>query len=77
MSLYRGIVTDVADPAGLGRWSVEVPSVSTEPLWALTVVPLGAGGVQPLEVGTNVWVAFEEDGFSSPVVLGSIPPTES
>lgn len=77
MSLYRGIVIDVEDPAGLGRWSVEVPSVSTEPMWALVVIPLGAGGVQPLELGTEVWVAFEEDGLSSPVVLGSIPPTES
>ena len=77
MSLYRGIVIDVEDPAGLGRWSVEVPSVSTEPLWGTIVIPLGAGGVQPLEVGSEVWVAFEDGGFSSPVVLGSIPPTQS
>ena len=72
MSLHRGIVIDVQDPAGQSRVNIDVPSVSSEPLWALVVVPLAAGGIQLPEVGAGVWVAFEGDDFSSPVVLGVI-----
>ncbi|GAA1984196.1 phage baseplate assembly protein V [Microbacterium pumilum] len=77
MSLHRGIVIDVEDPAGQGRVNIEVPSVSTETLWALVVAPLAAGGLELPEVGTGVWVEFEGDDWSSPVVLGVIPRTIS
>ncbi|MFH8248772.1 phage baseplate assembly protein V [Microbacterium sp. B2969] len=75
MSLHRGIVIDTADPAGSGRLRVEVPDVSTESMWAPTLIPLGVIDLQLPAVGTGVWVDFESDDFSSPVVLGLIAPT--
>ncbi|WP_426319869.1 phage baseplate assembly protein V [Microbacterium sp. E-13] len=71
MSIYRAIVSDDSDPAELGRVGVTVPSVGDEPVWASVVVPF-AGAVQLPEVGTEVWVAFEADDPSSPVVLGLV-----
>ena len=76
MSLHRGIVVDVADPAELGRWSVEVPGVIAQPQWGLPVIPLGFSDIALPEIGTEVWVAFEADDFSSPVILGTIPRTD-
>ena len=72
MSLHRGTVLDVLDPAELGRLSVEIPAVGAEPMWAPVVIPFGVDWFQPPEVGTGVWVAFESDDATSPVVLGAI-----
>lgn len=72
MSLHRGTVIDVVDPAGLGRLSVEIPAVGTGPIWAPVAIAFGVDGFQPPEIGTGVWVAFEADDATSPVVLGVI-----
>jgi hypothetical protein len=73
MSIHRGTVIDVVDPAGLGRLSVEIPAAGAEPMWAPVVIPFGIDDFQPPEIGTGVWVAFEADDATSPVVLGVIP----
>ncbi|GAA1967678.1 phage baseplate assembly protein V [Microbacterium deminutum] len=73
MSIHRGTVIDVVDPAGLGRLSVEIPAVGVEPMWAPVVIPFGVDGFQPPEIGIGVWVAFEADDSTAPVVLGVIP----
>ncbi|GAA1470309.1 phage baseplate assembly protein V [Microbacterium thalassium] len=76
MPLHRATVLDSADPLGLGRLSVDVPSVGVASIWALPVIPFGARRHRPPEPGTAVWIEFEEGDLSRPVVLGTIPTPE-
>ena len=70
--LYRGSVTDNADPESLLRVRVLVPDVpGTEALWAMPCVPAGTRSVP--EVGTQVWVEFEAGNQDYPVWVGVIP----
>lgn len=74
MTIHRGTVISNLDPTGSGRLQVVVPTISTEPLsWALPVIPLGvAPASEPLPLGTEVWVTFENDDPAYPVVLGTL-----
>ena len=56
--LYRGIVTDNDDPAGLMRIRIRVPSVLGDLTpFAEPCVPPGVHSVP--DVGTGVWIEFE------------------
>ena len=72
MSIYRALVADDSDPAESGRVRVEIPAVGAEPMWASVVMPVGVDVLQLPQLGTGVWVSFEADDPSSPVVLGII-----
>lgn len=72
---YRGIVTDNADPRGLGRLRAQVPEVlaEVESGWALPCVPYAGDGVGLWAIpppGTGVWVEFEAGDPSRPVWTG-------
>lgn len=72
---YRGIVTDISDPSGLGRIRAAVPAVfgsGTSP-WALPAFPfagLNHGLILLPEIGDNVWVEFEGGDPSYPIWTG-------
>jgi uncharacterized protein involved in type VI secretion and phage assembly len=72
--IYRGTVTDNADPSNLGRLRVQVPSVLGDvEAWAMPCVPYAGDGVGFYclpEVGTGIWVEFEAGDPSFPVWTG-------
>lgn len=69
--IYRGIVTDNADPSSLSRLRVQIPEVLGEQEeWALPCIPVGATAVPA--VGKAVWIAFESGDPSRPVWIGTI-----
>lgn len=43
-------------------------------LWAARVFPLAAFVAQDVPVGVEVWITFEDDDLSRPVVLGLVAP---
>jgi uncharacterized protein involved in type VI secretion and phage assembly len=72
---YRGIVTDNADPEGLGRLRAQVPQVmGEEPTpWALPCVPYAGDGVGSYLIppaGAGVWIEFESGDPSRPIWSG-------
>ena len=72
---YRGLVTDIDDPAGRGRVRAQVPAVFGEgdTPWAMPCVPF-AGPSHGLalipEVGDGVWIEFEGGDLSRPIWSG-------
>lgn len=72
MSLYRGLVTDVADPEGLLRVKAQVPQLygPNESDWMWPSIPI-AMGVQVPDVGDPVWVMLEGDDRERPVWIGT------
>lgn len=72
--MYRGTVSDNADPANKGRLKVIVPSVlGTVEAWAMPCVPYAGKGVGFYclpEPGTGVWIEFEAGDPSFPVWTG-------
>lgn len=73
MNIQRASVVDAIDPEGHGRWQVSILS-SGSVLWAPHVIPVAAFTSHEVEVGTAVWVAFEDGDASRPVILGLIDP---
>lgn len=72
---YRGKVEDNADPLGLGRVQVSVPSVLGEVTraWAMPCVPYAGPGVGLFlvpPIGANVWVEFEGGESDFPIYAG-------
>lgn len=72
---YRGLVTDVADPDGMGRIRAEVPAVygEAESPWAMPAFPFAGkshGLVFMPEVGDGVWVEFEGGDLARPIWSG-------
>ncbi|MBN1655968.1 MAG: phage tail protein [Deltaproteobacteria bacterium] len=73
---YRGTVKRNDDPKRLGRLAVTVPSLfgSEETTWALPSLPFGGLRQQGMffvpEVGSRVWVEFEEGDVSRPIWTG-------
>jgi Type VI secretion system/phage-baseplate injector OB domain len=72
---YRGTVADNEDPLSRGRLIVVVPDVlGTEPsTWALPCLPLAGIDVGTFvrpEVGTAVWVEFEQGDPQRPIWTG-------
>lgn len=72
--IYRGLVSDNADPTNRGRIKVQVPAVlGTVEAWAMPCVPYAGKGVGFYclpEVGTGIWVEFEAGDPSCPVWTG-------
>lgn len=69
--VYRGIVTDNADPEGLKRLKAQVPQLlnDVETGWAWPVLRSTADPV--LSVGAPVWLSFENGEIERPVWLGT------
>ena len=72
---YRGSILNNVDPQRLGRLQVKVPSLmrSRRAIWAMPSFPCAGPqmGVFALpEVGTGVWVEFEEGDLTKPVWTG-------
>ncbi|MCP4657392.1 MAG: phage tail protein [bacterium] len=86
---YRGFVADNADPEQRARLRLRVPSVLGDAVtgWALPCLPFGGLADQGLfvvpEVGSQVWVEFEEGELSQPIWTGTFwqqsgdPPAEA
>ena len=91
---YRGTVANNVDPQQTGRVQVIVPDVSAIALtsWAMPCTPIGGpqmGMFTVPQVGTGIWVEFEQGDPDYPVWVGnywgsaaevpalsrSIPPT--
>ena len=70
--VYRGIVTNDADPEGLGRLKAQIPQVfgPLESAWAWPAVP-NIGGMVPPAIGNTVWIAFEGGHPDKPVWIGT------
>ena len=75
---YRGIVVDNADPDKLGRLRLKVASVTGEDVetdWADACVPYGGSADQGMlfipEIGSGVWVEYEEGFADRPVWVGT------
>ena len=74
---YRGIVRNIDDPHKRGRIRIECPyiyGVGVMSPWALPCLPFGGkadmGDVMLPEVGTGVWVEFENGDLQYPVWTG-------
>lgn len=73
---YRGLVTDVKDPLILGRIKARVPQVlgEQESGWALPCLLFGGrqmGFFVLPEMGTGVWIEFEQGDPAQPIWVGS------
>lgn len=73
---YRGVVTDIDDPAHLGRLRARVPDVlgDVQCGWALPCFPIAGknqGLVTVPSVGAWVWIEFEHGDPSYPIWSGS------
>jgi hypothetical protein len=73
---YRGYVHDVADPDSRGRLRAVVPRLlgeSTPTGWALPAAPYAGpdqGFFAVPELGSGVWIEFEEGDLSRPIWTG-------
>lgn len=77
---YRGIVINNIDPMQTGRLMVQVPDVSNilPSTWALPCLPFAGtqSGFYVLpEIGSAVWVEFEQGDPDYPVWVGCFWPT--
>jgi uncharacterized protein involved in type VI secretion and phage assembly len=84
--IYRGVVTNVNDPDGLGRIKAKVHELlggSDETNWASYCAPFGGGGhgwffmptpvtegAKEPQAGDGVWLMFEAGDINRPVWLG-------
>ncbi len=72
---YRGTVSDVDDPQGIGRIKARVPEVldDVESPWALPSAPYAGDGIGSFAipaVGSGVWVEFEAGDPARPIWSG-------
>lgn len=72
---YRGLVTDTADPEGIGRLRAQVPAVLgvQDSPWALPCAPYAGpneGGYHVPPVGAAVWIEFEGGDPELPIWTG-------
>lgn len=72
---YRGIVSDIEDPEGIGRLKATVPAIlgELESPWAMPCSPFAGakhGLVLLPEVGDGVWIEFEAGDPSRPIWSG-------
>ena len=86
---YRGRVVDADDPLVLGRVRVQVPDVLGLDMvpWALPCVPMTHPSAALLalpDIGTGVWVEFEQGNPNHPIWTGrwwdtsaDVPPTDT
>jgi uncharacterized protein involved in type VI secretion and phage assembly len=72
---YRGTVVDNVDPLQTGRLMVQVPDVSNilPSTWALPCLPftgVQSGFYAVPEIGSQVWVEFEQGNPDYPIWVG-------
>jgi len=72
---YRGLVSEIDDPDGLGRIRAEVPAVYGEVIspWAMPCLPFAGpdhGLALMPEIGDGVWIEFEGGSLKSPIWSG-------
>ncbi len=77
---YRGIVIDNVDPLQTARLLVQVPDVSNilPSTWALPCLPfcgIQSGLFVVPEIGSGVWVEFEQGNVDYPIWVGCYWPT--
>jgi len=73
--LYRGLVTNSADPESHGRVQVMVSKVDPHAHpWALPSVPIDRQFVPPA-TGKEVWIAYEGCDRAYPVWIGGVRAT--
>jgi hypothetical protein len=77
---YRGIVTDIADPANRCRIKARVPAVLDDQVspWAEPALPFAGNGhglVMLPVVGDGVWIEFEAGSISHPIWSGCMFPS--
>ena len=72
---YRGTVLDNVDPLQIGRLMVQVPDVSNvlPSTWAMPCLPFA--GIQSglyivPEIGSGVWIEFEQGNIDYPIWVG-------
>lgn len=70
--VYRALVTQTADPEGLGRIRAQVPQVlgNQETDWAWPSQP-NIAGIVGLDPGDPVWIMFEGGDIAHPVWVGT------
>lgn len=72
---YRGTVLDNVDPLQIGRLMVQVPDVSNilPSTWAMPCLPFAgiqSGFYAVPEIGSGVWVEFEQGDPDYPIWVG-------
>jgi hypothetical protein len=69
---YRGTVVDKDDPRQIGRIRALVPVVTgdEESVWAMPCVPFGSDLSIVPDIGTQVWIEFEQGDPSHPIWTG-------
>lgn len=72
---FRGLVIDNVDPMQMGRLMVQVPDVSNvlPSTWAMPCVPFAgiqAGFYAVPDIGSGVWVEFEQGDPDYPIWVG-------
>ncbi len=72
---YRGVVTNINDPARLGRIkaTVEYPMGGKESGWAEPSAPFGGSGMGFFALpkkGAGVWIEFEQGDLEHPIWSG-------
>lgn len=86
-NIYKGLVEDNADPKKLGRVKVRIPSIWGNPdqiptaclPWASVLSPnagADSGTFIVPEIGSTVYVRFENNDHDLPIVLGSVYTTD-
>jgi hypothetical protein len=70
--LYRGYVTTTTDPEGLYRIKAQIPQLlgQAETDWAFPCFLSGTYFVP--NIGTQVWVGFENEDIEKPVWMGAV-----
>jgi uncharacterized protein involved in type VI secretion and phage assembly len=70
--VYRGMVTNTADPQSKGRVQVRLTGIMAATSWAPVCTAVGAPRNTVPPIGSTVIVAFENGDAQHPVVLGAI-----
>jgi len=71
---YRGVVLNNIDPLQMGRVQVSVPAIGPIPTsWAMPCLPasgVNTGVFTVPQVGSGVWVEFEQGDVDHPIWVG-------
>lgn len=68
--LYRAVVVETRDPAGLDRLLVTIPAISAGPAWAERVYTKKPMRAAKASAGDAVYLQFEGCSPASPVIVG-------
>ncbi len=69
---HRATVVDSEDPTSQGRLQVDVPSASVSAVWAeASIPPVPQSLLRMPEVGSTIWVEFEQGDVARPIWTGA------